>query len=139
MHSRDDVVEFSSLPEIDPDGAVTRKASSAGEDEIAHAGQSGERLLARSTGNGETRDFGQPPGNQRRHGIVAEPESVANTGRDGDYVFERAAKFDPDDVVVGVDAEGMIAKFALYGGGQLSVFAADGNGRRIAAGDFLGK
>ena len=52
--------------------------------------------------------------------VVAEPEAVADAGGDGDDVLERAAEFDSDDVVVGVDTEAGIAEFALHGGGEFA-------------------
>ena len=58
VHAGNDVVELPSFAEFDADGAVARKASGAGENEVAHAGQSGERFLASAASDGETGDFG---------------------------------------------------------------------------------
>ena len=70
---------------------------------------------------------------------MAESQSVAHSGRDGDDVFQRAAKFHSDHVVVGVDPEAGIAEFTLHGFRQPSVLRGDGDGGGIAARHFLGE
>src|SRR3954463_13134961 len=122
VHAGDDLVEFAAFAEFHADGPVAGKASGAGEDEVAHAGKSGHGFVTRTAGFGQAGDLGQSTGDERGDGVVAEPESVANAGGNGDYVLERAAEFHADDVVVGVNAKGVVAEFALHQRGKVGVF-----------------
>ena len=100
-------------------------------------GESGHGFLTPAARDDEARDLGEAAGDEGGDGVVAQSESVANAGGDGDDVLERASEFDSDDVVVGVNAETGIAELALHGGGKLRVGGGDGDGRGMAVRDFL--
>ncbi len=56
-------------------------------------------------GRSEPHHLGEAARDQCGAGARAEVEAVADPGRDRDYVFDRAAKFDPDHVGAAVDAQ----------------------------------
>ena len=68
-------------------------------------GESSHGFRTPAAGNHQASDLGQSAGDERGDGIVAQAQAVANTGGNGDDVLERAAQFDSDDVLVGVDAK----------------------------------
>ncbi len=74
---------------------------------------------------------------QRRAGVVAEAETVADARRDGDDVLERAAQLDADDVLGGVRAEAVGVEDVLHLLGDLVVLARDAHRRGDAHRDFL--
>ncbi len=115
VHTGDDFVELASLAEFDADGAIARQASGAGEHQIAHTGEAGHGFGTAAASDGQARDFGEAAGDERGDGVVAQTEPVADAGGDGDHVLQRAAEFDADDVVVGVDPEVGVTELALHG------------------------
>lgn len=66
----------------------------AREDEIPHAGQTphGEGVCARSYS--QASHLSEAPGDERRSGIAAELEPIADAARNGEHVLERAAQLD---------------------------------------------
>ena len=49
----------------------------------------------------------------------------------------RSAQLDADDVVVGIEAEGVAGEFALDASGEIGVGRGDGDGGGGSGGDFL--
>ena len=105
VHGSDDLREFFAAAEFDANTAVAGETARAGEDEVAKTGESGHGFGAASAGDDEAGHFGEAPGNEGRCGIVSEAQAVADAGGDGNDIFQRAAEFDADDIVIGVDAE----------------------------------
>src|SRR5215472_18805271 len=66
-------------------------------------------------------------------------EAVTNSSGDSDHVFYRSAEFHTDNVVVCVKTKARIAQGLLHGLCKFGVARRDGNRRRVAASDFLGK
>ena len=75
------------------------------DDQVAHAGEPGERLGPRARRLAEPRHLGEAAGDQRRLRVVAEPQPVDAAGRERDHVLRRRAELDADEVRVDVDAE----------------------------------
>ena len=93
------------LAERHADAAVARERAGAGQDEIAHAGQAGERLEPSAEGDGELRHLVETARDQRRGRVRAEAEAFEDAGGDGDDVLQRAGQLDAGDVVRVVEAE----------------------------------
>ena len=85
--------------------AIPAETSGRGQNKVAHAGEAGEGERAGAQGHAEPGDLGESAGDQRRPGIMPQPEPLENAGRDGDDVFERAGQLDADDVVMRIDPE----------------------------------
>src|SRR5205823_664690 len=94
--------------------AVAGKSAGTSEDEITEASQAGHCLLASAARDYQARDLGQATGDEGGDRVVAQTQSVTNSGGDGDDVFQSAAQLDADDVVVGVNPKTGIAEFALH-------------------------
>ena len=77
----------------------------AGHDQIAHAGQAGERLLAGAGSRSEACHLPQAAADEAGLGVVAEAEAVDPAGGQGDDVLRRRAELDADEIVVHVHAE----------------------------------
>ena len=115
--------------------AVTR---GAGGDEVADAGQAGERGEVGAQAHAEARDLGEAAGHERRPRVVAEAEAVGDADGDGDGVLGGAAELDADHVVVGVHAQGVAGDDRAAGAapGASSAPAmtvADGMSREISS------
>lgn len=135
----EDLLECHALAEFDADGAVAAEAAGAGEDEVAHAGQSGEGEGVGAHADGESGDFVESAGDHAGGGVVAEIHAADGAGSDGDDVFDCAANFDADDVVGGVAAESVGAENLLHFDGQAVVVGGDGDGGGFLLGDFAGE
>src|SRR5439155_25366665 len=70
--------------------AVAGQASRAREDEVAEPGQPGHRSRRRPQRNREPSHLGEAPRDERRAGVLAEPEAVGDPGRAGPDVLHRA-------------------------------------------------
>ena len=127
------------LREAQADLTVAREVAGGGEDEVAEAGQSHEGFEVAAELDAETGHFGQPTGDERGAGVVAELQAVADAGGNGHDVFECAADFDADDIVVCVDAQAMTGQ----GFGQVlcqrGLAGGQGECGRVALRDFLGE
>src|SRR5206468_4404218 len=64
-----------------PGLAIPAVAAPAGDDEVAHAGETGERLRTPAAGLAEARHLDEPPRDQRRLRVVPEAEAVDAAGR----------------------------------------------------------
>ncbi len=112
VHSRDNFVEFAAFAEFHAHTAVAREAAGAGQDQVSQARESGHGLGLCPAGDRQSSYLRQPAGNERGGSILAKAEPFHHSGGDGDDVFERSAQFDPDDVIVPVNANLGIAEFA---------------------------
>ena len=81
-----------------PTVRLRRERAGAGEDQIADAGEAGERFAAAAAGYGEAGDLGDAAGDEGGGGVVAEADAGGDAGGDGDDVFEGSAELDADDV-----------------------------------------
>src|SRR2546426_11926107 len=113
VHAGDDLRELAAAAKFHADAAVAGKPTSASEDEIPQASEPGHGFLPTAAGHDQTRDLSQAARDERSDGIVAEPEPVAHTGRDGNNVLERASQCPASDIVVGVNPETGITEFEL--------------------------
>ena len=102
-----------SATQFDSHTTVARQAAGTREDQIAQARESSHRILAATTRHDQPGDLRQAAGDQRRNGVVAESDAIANSGRNGDDVLQCAAEFHADHVTVGVNAETGIAELSL--------------------------
>ena len=108
------------------------------DDEIAHAGKTGERLLAPAHALGQARDLTQRAGDEQRTGVVAHAAAVTDAAAQRRDVLERARKLHADDVVVRVDAEDLVHERALHGLGARLIGGRRHTARRQTARDLLG-
>ena len=108
----------------------------ARQDQVAQAGEAGQRIAPAAQGDGQARHLRQAASHQRGDRVGAQAEPFAHAGRDGDYIFYRAANFDAHDVVVGVEAQRRPGELLLHGGGDLRLLRGDDHGRGIPARNF---
>ena len=78
--------------------AVAAVAAQHGDDQVAHAGEAGERLGPRAARLAEPRHLGEAARDQRRLGVVAEAEPVDAAGRERDHVLRSRAELHADQV-----------------------------------------
>ena len=112
--------------------SIAGQASRAGEHEIAEPGQPGHGPRDRAQSDRQTRHLGEPARHERGARVLAEPEAVGDSGRDGHDVLQRAADLDADHVAVGVEPELAGAEPPLERGRQ-GVVAASRSPRRSGA------
>src|SRR5579863_7199713 len=97
--------------------AIARQAAGTGEHEIAEAGESSHGFGLASAGHREARHFCQPARDESGYGVVAEAKPGADSGGNGDYIFQRTAEFHTDNVSVGVNPKAGIAELHLHDAG----------------------
>src|SRR5215472_3544476 len=136
-HAGEDVVKLASAAKLDPDGAVARESSGAGEHEVADAGETGDCLASTSAGDGEARHLGDAACDECGGRVVAEVESFDDAGGEGDDVLECAAELDSGDVVVGVDAQRGRGEVALDGLGDSWIMCGGHDNGGTATCDLL--
>ena len=104
-----DVLERLAASESEAEVAITGQVSVTGEDEIAESAQSrhGEGFAAK--GHAQARHFGESAGHDGGHGIVADIETGAGSGGDGNDIFEASAEFHTEDIVRGISAKRFVA------------------------------
>ncbi len=105
--------ELAPCAELITNGAVAASEPGAGENEVADAGEAGERFAPPSAGDSEAGDLCDAAGDERGGGVVSEADADRDACGDGDDVFECAAEFDADDIGGGVKAEGLGGELAL--------------------------
>ena len=88
-----------------PGPAVAAARVPARDDQVAHAGETRERVRVAAGRLPQPPHLGQPSGHQRRLRVVAEAEAVDAAGREPDHVLRRRAQLDADEVGVRVDAK----------------------------------
>ena len=127
-------------PSAEPfaESAVAAVDAEAGDDEVAESAQSVEGLLLSAESGAEADHFGERAGDEGGFGVVAEPESVGDTGGDGVDVFQGAAEFHAGDVVARVGAEGGGVEKLLQVNGEVVAIGGQHGGGGRAAGHFLG-
>src|SRR6266540_499860 len=114
--------------------AVAAEPAPAGDDQVAHPGEPGERLRASTAGRRQARHLRQPARDQRGLGVVAETEPVHGSGGERDHVLRRRAELDTDQVGVDVDAEDQRVDLVLEPDRELLVLGRDdGRGRESSA------
>ena len=84
---------------------VARAGRRAGEDEVAEAGEAGQRLGARALGEAEAGHLGKAARDQGGAGVLAEPPALDHAAGDGEHVLDRAADLGAGDVVGQIGAE----------------------------------
>src|SRR6266851_10127641 len=137
IEAGDDVGQLAAASELDADCAVARERASAGEDEVADAGEAGKGLASASAGDGETSHLGYAAGDEGGGGVVAEVEAMGDAGGESDDVLQGAAEFYAGDVVVRVDAKGGRGEVALDGLGDRRELRGDDDRGGHAGGDLL--
>ena len=80
----------------------------------------------------EPGELGQASGDERSLGVHAVTESVGNPGGDGDDVLHRSPDLTADDVIAGVDAQGVAGEERLNGERPLVLREGDARGRWLA-------
>ena len=70
---------------------------------------------------------------------MAQAQPIHDAGRDRDDVFQRATKFDANDVVIRVEAQRRTGEFILQARSQFRVLARDGHRSGAACCNFLRK
>ena len=84
---------------------VAGQRRAAGRDQVAEPGQPGERHRVGAERGAQPGGLGQPAGDQRGPGVVAEAHPLGHPAGQRDHVLHRAAELAADHVGVGVRAE----------------------------------
>jgi len=96
----EDCVELLALPQRQPDLAVAREVTRRGEDQVADARETHERLGSPAEPDAESGDLGQPARHERGARIEAKAETVRDASADGHDVLDGPAHLHPGEVVV---------------------------------------
>ena len=91
MHGCDDLRKLASAAQLNSHAAVARKATGAGEDEIAQPCESGHRILAAPARYDQAGDLCQTARDQGSDGVVPKSQAITNSGSDGNDVLQCAA------------------------------------------------
>ena len=89
-----------SASELDSDVAIAGESAGAGENQVAKPGQTGHSFLTAAASDHQASHFRQAARDQGGDRVVAKSQAMANSGGDGDGIFQRSAKFDADDVFI---------------------------------------
>ena len=87
------------------DAAVARQIAGAGQDQVAHAGESHESFSARTERDAQSSHFGKTTRDQRRTRIETQTEAVADACCNGNDVLHRPADFGTNDVIMRIHAQ----------------------------------
>ena len=120
------------------DVAVAAALAGAGDDEVAHAGQAGERLALAAHRLAELRHLVDGAGHHQGAGVLADAQRVAHADGDRVDVLQRTRHLDADDVVGGVCAETLGAEQVCQIGGQVLVGHGEHGGGGVPVGDLAG-
>lgn len=104
-HGLFDGLQGNSFSEFFADESIAAVSAVAGGDEITESGESEEGFCFSSEGCTETYHFAEPASDECGFGIVAEAEAIADTSGDGDHVFQGTAKFDAEEIRIGIDSQ----------------------------------
>src|SRR3990170_1210625 len=115
--------------------AVAPRGRPACDDEVAHAGQPGERVRPSPGHLRQPPHLRQAAGDERRLPVVPEPEPVRAAGCECDHVLRRRAELDAHDVLVDIHAEDRRVHGELEPDGELEVVAGDHRCRRESPDD----
>src|SRR5215469_376023 len=138
-HGGEDVIELSAAREFDADETVAAQIAGASQNQIAHSGETGESVAVGAQGGPEARYFGEAARDESSDGVMAQSETLGDSGGDGDNVFQRAAEFRADYVFIGVQAQRWAGKLALDFLCGLAIGGGDYYGRWVAAGVLFGE
>ena len=105
MHAIDDVFDASAFRQFHAYMAVPALGAGAGRDHIAHSREPREGLSPSPKGFAQATHLCQAAGNQCGAGIIARAKPVTHAHRDGDDVFQDAAQFATDDIIIRIDPE----------------------------------
>ena len=119
--------------------SVTRQIAGTGQNQVPHAGQTHEGFALRAKGQTEPGDFRQAPRHQRGTRVQAEPQTIAGAGRNRQYILDRPTDLDPDQIVVGVDAQTRRVQLARRFPGKGRIIGRQRDGGRLPGCHFLGK
>ena len=72
-HAAEDLLERAAAAELEADVPVAAEIAGRGQDEVAEAAQSGQRLAPAAFGVREPRNLDQPARDERGHGVVPKP------------------------------------------------------------------
>ena len=118
---------------------VARQRRGAGRHQVTEPGQPGERQRVGAELGTQPGRLGQPAGDQRRDGVVAEAHALRDAARQRDHVLDRAAELAADHVGVGVRTEVRRRAGLLHDLGALLVDARDDGGGRLLLRDLEGE
>jgi hypothetical protein len=118
---------------------VTRKIAGAGQNEIPHTGQAHKGFALRTERQAKAGDFCQTTGHQCSARVESEPQAVANAGSDRENVFDRAAHFNTNQIIICVNAETTTVQLACGFSGENRIISGKRDGSRLPGGNFFGK
>jgi hypothetical protein len=136
---RQDRLQRLAAAEAHAHGAVARQVDKAGEHDVAHAGQAGQRHRLGAHALRKPPDLATPLRDQRSHGVVAQLQPLHDASCDGKHVLERAGHLDADDVSAGVDAQVAAGEQPLHAHRQLHILRRRHDGRRKALHELNGE
>mmetsp|Transcript_77256 Transcript_77256/g.202697 ORF Transcript_77256/g.202697 Transcript_77256/m.202697 type:complete len:236 (+) Transcript_77256:52-759(+) len=116
-----------SLSQTYADLAVAREVSEAGQQDVPHARESGHGLRPGPHLHGEPPDLRGALADERGHGVDAEAEALADAGRDGEDVLQRARHLHAGDVIGDGHAELGRGQDPLHQGRRLEVLGGRHN------------
>ena len=119
--------------------AVAREITGAGQDQIAHAGQTHEGFGPGAERDTEAGNFDQTTRHQGSTGIQAQPEAIADAGGNGHDVLHRTADFGTDDIVVGIQAQARAMQGLGHRLGKSGIGGSERNGRRQTTRHLVGE
>ena len=126
------------LPELLADVTVAAVRADARGDQVAHAGEAGERHRLASHRHTEAGDLGEAAGHDGGPRVVADAEALGDAGGDGDDVLQGAGQLAADDVVVEVDTEQATGEHCLDRRADSEVLGGDHRRRGLAGHDLAG-
>src|SRR5258708_34603575 len=94
----EDRVERLAPREVQPDTAVARQITGAGQDEVARSRKAHEGFGPPAERQPERRELGEPARDKRRPRVQSEPEAVADPGGGRHHVFDSSADLDTGDI-----------------------------------------
>ena len=110
----------------------------AGDDQIAHAGQTRKGLGTAAHGHAQAAELGVAAGDEGGLGVVAVAQAHGNAHRQGNDVFDGAAQLGAQAVGVGVDAEVLVVEDLLHRLGVLFLRGCRHDQGGQVTGHFLG-
>ena len=111
---------------------------SAGDDQVAHAGQTGKCGLLSAQRYAQPGDLRQTPGHEHGPGIIAKAHTVTDPRTEGDDVLQRRTDLRAHHIGGGVDPEAVIHKEILHQLRSLLILGGSNDGAGQSPADFLG-
>ena len=106
-------VERLSLRQGDAQRPIPAQTPGSGQNKVTHAGQTRKGQRAGSQGHAQSSDLGQTTGDQCGPWVMSHAQTLQDSGRDRNDVFQCSRQLDPDDVVMGVHPKGRSSENAL--------------------------